>query len=331
MSRTARQVRVLHVNDCAFTAENLLKVAHERGLPWELLPLAASGQTWVGSLARARRAALGAIWLARLAERSWRADLLHVHFATVVHHTRVIPRRYVLHAHGTDVRTLQYDDRYGPIIRRAMSGAAALVYSTPDLAEHTLPSRPDAIYLPVPIDVDGAPTWSPETRPRVFFASRWDNAKGLPSQLAMAQQLLRAVGPDVTVTGLDWGPAADAAREVGVHLLPRRDHAGYLSLLATSQVVVGQSSGILAASDLEALAIGVPVVMTASHSLYAEDPPPVLDLAAATTDDAVDQVMAALADPAAFASRQQGRAWVAAHHSAPAQVDRLLELYSSLV
>jgi len=249
-----------------------------------------------------------------------------VHFATVVHHTRVIPRPYVLHAHGTDVRTLQYDLHYGPIVRRAMAGAAAVVYSTPDLAEHTLPRRPDAQYLPVPIDVDGVPAWSPAA-PRVFFASRWDDSKGVDGQLATARELVRSVGPGVSVTGLDWGPAAAAAREVGVQLVERRDHAGYLALLAGSQVVVGQSAGILAASELEALAIGVPLVMAAQHALYGAAPPPVLD----DGGDVVAGVVAALADPAAFAAAQQGPAWVRAHHSAADQVDRLLELYSGLI
>lgn len=323
-------VRVLHVNDCAFTAANLLAEAQRRGLPWGFQPLAADTRDWTGPVARARRAALGAAWLARLARRSWDADLLHVHFATVVHHTRVIPRPYVLHVHGTDVRTLQYTPHYGPTIRRALAGAAAVVYSTPDLAEHTLPHRADAHYLPVPIAVDSVPPWHPGPARQVFFASRWENVKGLDHQLAAARALVRRVGADVAVTGLDWGPATEAARAAGVQLVDRRDHAGYLRLLAGAHVVVGQSGGILSASELEALAIGVPVVMTAQHSLYAAAPPPVLDSATAGTDDVVAAALAALSDPPGFAAAQQGTAWVRAHHRAAAQVDRLLEIYSGL-
>ncbi len=319
-------VRVLHVNDCAFTAANLLAVAGQRGLPWEFQALAGA-ERWVGAAAQARRAVLGVSWLGHLARRSLHVDLLHVHFATVVHHTRVIPRPYVLHAHGTDVRTLQYDPHYGPIVRRALTGARAVLYSTPDLAAHTVPRRPDALYLPVPIDVDALPAWKPQ--PRVFFASRWDDSKGVEGQLAVARELARALGRGVAIMGLDWGPGAAAAREAGVQLVPRRGHSGYLALLARSQVVVGQSAGILAASELEALGIGVPLVMTARHGLYGAAPPPVLD--GAGTAEVVAAVLAASANPVAFAAAQQGPGWVRAHHSAADQVDRLLEIYSGLI
>jgi len=143
----------------------------------------------------------------------------------------------------------------------------------------------------------------------------------------VARELVRALGFAVAIMGLDWGPGAAAAREAGVQLVERRDHAGYLALLAGSQVVVGQSAGILAASELEALAIGVPLVMAAQHALYGAAPPPVLD----DGGDVVAGVVAALADPAAFAAAQQGPAWVRAHHSAADQVDRLLEIYSGLI
>jgi hypothetical protein len=324
--------RVLHVNDCAFTAANLVHEANGRGLPWAMTPLAASGQTWAGPVAKVRRAALGAAWLSRLAARAARVDLLHVHFATVYQHTRLVPRRFVLHCHGSDVRTLQYDPRYTATIHRALARAERVFYSTPDLAEHTLPHRPDAVYLPVPIDTAALPTWAPTTGPpQVLFSSRWDDSKGLAAQLAIAAGLVKATkGTDAEVVGLDWGPAAAAARDVGVRLLPRRDHTEYLRLLATAHVVVGQSSGILAASELEALGIGAPLLMTADHALYGDATPPVLDAAMTGPDDVVQAAALALADPAATAQTQQGPAWVRQRHGVGPAVDRVLELYRTL-
>jgi hypothetical protein len=323
---------VLHVNDCAFTAAGLVREASGRGLPWSLMPLAASGRTWSGPVAQVRRAGLGVAWLSRLAVRASRVDLLHVHFATVYQHSRLVPRRYVLHCHGSDVRTLQYDDRYTATIRRALSSAAGVFYSTPDLAQHTLWHRPDAVYLPVPIDTAALPGWAPPSGPpQVLFASRWDDSKGLGAQLAIATGIVDATsGTGAEVVGLDWGPAAGAARVAGVRLLPRRDHAGYLRLLASAQVVVGQSSGILAASELEALGIGVPLLMTADHGLYGEAPPPVLDSATSTPDDVVQAAVEALADPVATAQQQGGPGWVARHHGVAQGVDRVLKLYRSL-
>ena len=293
--------------------------------------LAAPGRTWSGPVAKVRRAGLGAAWLSRLAARASRVDLLHVHFATVHQHTRLVPRRFVLHCHGSDVRTLQYDPRYTAIIHRALAGAEAVFYSTPDLAEHTLPHRPDAVYLPVPIDTAALPAWAPTTGPpQVLFSSRWDDSKGLDSQLAIAGALVKAMhGTDTEVVGLDWGPAAAAAREAGVRLIPRREHAGYLRLLAGAHVVVGQASGILAASELEALGIGVPLVMTADHALYGSTPPPVLD-ATTRPDDVVQAAVEALADPTRAAQQHDGPAWVQRHHGVGPAVDRVLEVYRSL-
>lgn len=323
---------MLHINDCAFTAANLVHEASARGLPWDMTPLAASGQTWSGPVAKVRRAGLGAAWLARLAARAARVDLLHVHFATVYQHTRLVPRRFVLHCHGSDVRTLQYDARYTATIRQALAKAQAVFYSTPDLAEHTLPHRPDAVYLPVPIDTANLPVWAPTTGPpQVVFASRWDDSKGLAAQLAIAEGLVKATkGTDAEVVGLDWGPAAAAAREAGVRLLPRRDHTEYLRLLATAHVVVGQSSGILAASELEALGIGAPLLMTANHVLYGDVTPPVLDAATTSPDDVVRAAVVALADPVAAGQAQHGPAWVREHHGVGPAVDRVLAVYRSL-
>ncbi len=324
-------LRVLHVNDCAFTAHNLVHEAQQRRLPWSFLPLAASGRTWSGPADQVRRAALGGAWLARLAVRATRADLLHVHFATVYQHTRLVPRRFVLHCHGTDVRTLQYDDRYRGTIHAALSSAKAVFFSTPDLAEHTLPHRPDAVYLPVPIDPDALPGWAPSGPATVLFSSRWDDSKGLARQLEIASGLVAATrGSGVRVAGLDWGPAAGAARAAGVELLPRRSHSGYLELLSSASAVVGQSSGILAASELEALGIGAPLVMTADRALYGEAPPPVLERATTGPDDVVQAVLTALADPAAAAQRQAGPAWVQRHHGVGRAVDTLLDVYRTL-
>jgi hypothetical protein len=323
---------VLHVNDCAFTAANLVHEANGRGLPWAMTPLAASGQTWTGPVAQVRRAGLGAAWLSRLAARAARVDLLHVHFATVYQHTRLVPRRFALHCHGSDVRSLQYDARYAATIHGALAKAAAVFYSTPDLAQHTLPHRPDAVYLPVPIDTGALPAWAPTTGPpQVVFSSRWDHSKGLAAQLAIAADLVKAIkGTDAEVVGLDWGAAASAARDSGVRLLPRRGHTEYLRLLATAHVVVGQSSGILAASELEALGIGVPLLMTADHALYGDATPPVLDAATTSPDDVVQAAVQALADPAATAQQQHGPAWVSQHHGVGPAVDTVLGVYRSL-
>ncbi len=324
----------LHVNDCAFTAERLLTAARPLGYDWRFLPLAASGRSWAGVRGQVVKGVLGARWLARLALASRQVDVVHVHSGSVLRHSRLAVRDYVLHLHGTDIRTLQYDPQWAAVIRRGVSEARAVLYSTPDLAAHALPLRPDAEYLPVPVDVARLPTWQPDPRRRrVFFASRWEAAKGLDRQLEVARDLVRAVEPDVEVVGLDWGPQASLARDVGVRLLPRLSHTGYLQALAGSSVVIGQAGGILAASELEALGVGVPLVVPVALPLYAESEPPVQPGGA---DDPVAATLATLATLGQVADGRTNQAevsrrWVEQHHGCDQAVQRVARLYQRVV
>jgi hypothetical protein len=326
----AGPVRALHVNDCAFTAKHLIAEAHRRDLPWSFLPVAAAGRRWDGPVAQGQRAVLGAAWLSRLAAKAARNDLLHVHSGGVVQHTRLVPRRFVVHLHGTDIRTLQYDPAWQGTIDRALEGALHVFYSTPDLAEHTLPRRPDATYVPVPIDVAALPLPAPAPGlPVVFIASRWEDAKGLDVQLDTARRLVAALGGRAEVVGLDWGAQAGQARAVGVDLVPTRPHGAYLRLLAGATVVLGQAGGILSASELEAIGIGVPVVLPVPLPLYDGLRPPVLgdspESAAQAALAVVDGTLAA-----GSAGPDAARAWVREHHSPGLGVDLVSGVYDRL-
>lgn len=327
---------VLHVNDCASTTTQLLAEASRRGLPWRYLPLADRGRDWSGVRGRAAQGVAGARWATRLAAGAASADLLHVHYASVVRHTRLVPRRYVLHVHGTDVRSQQYEPAWTPVIRSGLARAQAVLYSTPDLAEHVLPHRPDAELFPVPIDLTALPTWRAPQQPVVLFSSRWEPVKGLADQLAVAAALrptMRSASPGgVRLLGLDWGAGAPDAARAGVELLPRTDRAGYLRLLASASVVVGQCSGMLAASELEAVGTGVPVAAALEPRWYPGEPPAVL-VGPASGDrvtPVVDAVVAALADPEATSAALAGPAWLARTHDVRAGADRLERLYREL-
>lgn len=319
---------VLHVGDAAFTAARLVAEARRRGLPWDHQSLAGSRHTFSGPLGQVRKAVVGGLWLANLAVAARRHDVLHVHSATTLPHVRPVSRRFVLHCHGTDVRTTQYDSPGGAAIRAGLRDAEAVLYSTPDLAEHVLSHRPDAILLPVPIDVEAIPRWHPDDQPmRVVFASRWEDVKGLAAQLDTARLLVKALAGRAEVVGLDWGPATADARAAGVRLIPRLDHAAYLRLLAGSAAVVGQSAGILSASELEAMASGAPLAVPSSLDLYAESAPPVLGHDPSSVTEAVT---AAVLDPGAH-DPDRGRQWVETWHGTARGVDTLEALYNDVV
>lgn len=323
----AGPVRALHVNDCAFTAEQLVRTARSRGLPWSFQPVAATGRRWNGPVDQAERAVRGAAWLARLGARAARNDLVHVHSAGVVRHTRLVPRRFVLHLHGTDIRSLQYDPQWQAVIDWGLRHALHVFYSTPDLAAHVLPHRPDATQVPVPVDVVRLPPYRPDRDdPYVLFASRWEAVKGLETQVDTLRRTVSAVGGRARVLGLDWGPGAREAGAAGVSLVPQRDHAAYLDLLAGATAVIGQAGGILSASELEAIGIGVPVAVPVPLPLYDAVRPPVLGHSPSAAAEAVAAVVAG--DLAV--DSDTGRAWVAEHHAPALGVDLVLEAYDRL-
>lgn len=349
--------RVLHVNDAAFTTMNLLAEARRRGLPWQYLPIAGAEPSWHGAPGVLRRAIRGLRWEGTLARRALTADLLHVHVASVVRHTGWVPRPYVLHLHGTDIRTHQYLPQYATQIRRAVDRAAAVLYSTPDLAPHVA-WRPDATLLPVPIHTSALPRWTPADRPTVVFASRWEEVKGLDVQVRVAD-LITQRRPEVRLVGVHWGSGADSARRQGVELVARRPHGEFLQLMASAHVVVGQPTGMLAASELEAVGIGVPVVaalrpdwypptgapvppllggleLGTTHSLPPQDPghPDARALDRGEIDSLAhaltEQVLRALDDPRSTSERLDGPAWLAREHDVARAVDDLVQLYDAL-
>ncbi|WP_406831876.1 hypothetical protein ABEG17_03380 [Pedococcus sp. KACC 23699] len=296
-------------------------------MTWDFLPLA-SPESWKGGrLAPAKKALTGAQWLSRLALESHSHDIVHLHSAGVLRHARFALRRYVLHCHGTDVRVQQYLPAWSAAVRTGLRQAEAVFYSTPDLAEHILPHRSDAEYLPVPVDMSLLPRWTPTERPRVVFASRWGHDKGGAAQLDAAERIVAAAGSGAEMIGLDWGPMAEEARRRGVQLIERQDRAGYMSMLASAWAVVGQSTGMIGSSELEALGIGAPLVMSVPLPLYASAPPPVLGSSAEGAADAV----AALVRGELPHNPQMGQEYVAARHGVAGALAQVLDTYTTVL
>lgn len=318
--------RVLHLNDCAFVGANLVRVARTQGRPWRLLPPESTWPPVRPGHSRPTRFASYAT-IGRVAYEVARSDLVHVHFATTV--ARLLPhyvptRPYVLHLHGTDIRTLWTLPERHATIQRYIDNAAHVYYSTPDNAENALTARADAEYLPVVIDDSRLPEWQP--RGYVAFASRWEEVKGLADMLVVAESLVRA---GVDVRGLDWGPGADQARRLGVTLVPKAPHADYLQFLAQADIVVGQATRILSVSELEAMAIGVPLAAVGEHYPGPDGNP--LPIRNGNAAGIVDAVLEDLKDPMSASSSLGGRAWTLRNHVAESQIDSVQSTYDGIL
>lgn len=319
---------VLHFNDCAFVALNLVQAARRAGLNWGYLPPAKVRP------ARAPQGGLDRLqyvpFVARRIRALRRADVVHVHYATSARLLRepLMPHRpYLLHLHGTDIREQWTDPVYRDEISRAIDGAEHVFYTNLDTAEQARAARPDAEYMPAFVDIAGLPQWTPGVngRRRVFFASRWSEVKGAPTMLELARKLRAVLPRDVRLEGLAWGEAAPDAARLGVELHPRAAHADYLSILAEADVVIGQASTILAVSEHEAMAVGAPVVVPSVLLPHPEGgAPPVLS---GSVDESIEHVLHALDDPVAVSRRLDARRWVASHYSADRYVAPLQKIY----
>lgn len=334
---------VLHLSDPAFTATLLCRAAAETGRTWRVLPLATAPASG-GPVQRIGLKALrGMRWEADLLVDRLRTRRLHVHSALARPHAGwAFGRHFALHLHGTDIRTRQYEERHRRVVRETVRDAQVVFYSTPDLREHVAPLREDARLVPVPVPV---PELGPATvplpvrgligdRPYLFFPSRWEEVKGGAAQIAMARALSVAHSDPTApvLLGLDWGPLAGEAAAAGVQLVPKMSHSDFLAAVACARLCIGQLSGMLSASELDALAADVPLVAPLNPAWYdGSHPslrmPPVLggvDLGMALDpDDLVDLVREELASPVQRTTRD----WVQEHHSPQSALAEVLAGY----
>lgn len=327
----ARGPVVAHLYDCADVGATLVAHGQRRGLRWNLLRARHEGPRPAREPHRLVEALAGAGWQARRIAQQLPADLIHLHFAYRANSLRWFPRRRaVIHVHGSDM-SIHYQENESArrIMTPALEQAALVLYSTPDLGEQTRAVRPDAVYLPNPVELNDLPEWQPSAQPTIVFSSRWERRKGSTLNLDVMQRIIGEVGDDVRVQALDWGDddSRARARELGAELVPRMTRSNYLRWLASAHVVVGHQGGIFAISEFQAVAIGVPTVMKLGQGFYPE-PHPVLS--GTDADELAHQVLTALAEPLVASTRLAGRSWVEQNHHPDLVVDQLAALYDGL-
>lgn len=326
-------LRVVHVNDVAGVASAAIAQARLDGLPWRLWPLPA-----VRGAAMPVKVWRRSVDLARFTAAARTADVLHVHFGHFAYYAWAARRPYLLHLHGTDVRANLHRRGLGELTSAAIRRAGAVVYSTPDLAEAVTALRPDAVWLPAPIapglgdaaaGAAGTATAGDHPAvPRVVFASRWDAVKGLEEQIALAQEIHRW-RPDVELVGVDWGTGTEDARSAGVRLVAKLPAERFRALLESADVVIGQlASGALGVTDLEAMAIGRPLVARFTQRAAYGSEPQLWNTEDASALACVEEILGA---STSWGSRlAAARAWTLDHHGAQRFVHALLPLYTSI-
>jgi glycosyltransferase involved in cell wall biosynthesis len=326
-------VRIVHVRDVANVASTLVEGLRAEGHEAELLRIEAAGGRLplpLKALFLPARLIEGA--RANRAIKRGRYDIVHIHVAYMGWLGIIGRYPYVLHTHGQDTRANLRHPLKSWITRRALEKARLVFYSTPDLGPVVHPVRPDAVFLPNPVDTErfrpsGKP---PGERPRVLIMSRLDRIKGIDKALAVAARL-RALVPDVHVDAFAWGEMQDEVRDAGVNLVPTVPYDEMPDLLNRYHVAIGQFHlGILSMSELEAMACGVPLVGEFRYpDVYDAQPPLIAD---DDPEGIAQQIAALLRDYDALSARaEEGRAWTVTHHDYLHVTRALLEHYTKLV
>jgi len=327
VSKTTTDPAVVHFFDCADVGKTLVGYGKSAGYNWWHRPALAPGMGGAVPAGPLQAKFEASSWRIRRTIEALRADVMHVHFGTrggVANSRPVIP--FVMHWHGTDIRTTYYTPKGRPNIQWGADHAAAVVYSTPDLKQHAEPVRPDAIYLPNPVDLHELPVWAPEGPPRVIFASRWDDSKNAAEQLEIAAAIRDATQGRAILEGLDWGQRVEEARALGIKLVPKMPKAEYLRWLAGAHCVVGQSSGTMGTSELQALAMGIPTIMNLEAGYYVDAPA----LQGDGPEGLAARAVLALEDPLAVSATARSREWVERNHGPEMAVEKLASIYRKI-
>lgn len=266
-------------------------------------------------------------------------DLVHIHYAYFGLLGIIGRFPYIIHCHGTDVRSNLYRPLFRGVTRLSIRRALKVYFSTPDLAEHVTPVAPKAEFLPNPIDTrvfDYADDQVSSSDPlRVLIISRLEEIKGVGEAFS-ALDLLREKhsGLPVEVTCFDWG--ADAAahkacyQDHGVKFLSRAPYEKMPEIIAAHDIVIGQLKlGIISMAELEAMASGKPVIGYFAYDDWYPEPPPILP--ARTGPEIATRIEEVL-------GRRQllrevgtaGRTWVVKYHDQAAIAARLASDYEDL-
>ena len=314
-------IRVTQLFDCADVGKTIVKAGVRQGKPWRIIQ-----GPWT------RGGTKAAYYRFRLEQATAypRTQLWHVNMGGRAKWARgTFSRPYALTLHGTDIRESYWQDQHHRVIKEDIDRAGQVWYTTPDLREKAEEARSDAEYLPAPVDMDELPAWTPAVKPKILFPSRWDGSKGGDALLQTAADVVSAMGNsgDVDIVGLDWGDRAPEAAALGIRLLPKMAKAVFLRELATAHIAVGQVTGVLGLSELQAMGIGVPLIFAdpVDEYLYGQA------LVGVSRSEVAQAVRNSLSDPEALSRRLGGRAYVSQVHSPNALIPKLEAGYAKVL
>ena len=325
-------MRIIHVRDVANVARLLVRGLSELGHEVEFRSPSESSEqrVWRKMLMAPRRLREG--WRINSDIRRQEFDIVHFHYANSGWMGVMGRYPYFLHCHGSDVRS----DLYHPVRRwpvlQSLRGAFGVFISTPDLYEHVAPHRPDAVFLPNPLDarIFAPLSGGKHTHARILINQALNSLKA-PDVAFSAARRLKEKYENIEFYAFAHGSELERFRDYPeVQFIEPVPHARMPQVINAFDIILGQFEiGSLGVSELESMACCKPVVSWVDHARYSEwysEPPPIL---AARETDAVVEATCSLIRSRGYREQlgAQGRAWVLKHHDYLDVTKRLVAHY----
>jgi glycosyltransferase involved in cell wall biosynthesis len=316
-------MRIAEINDIASVATELAEGLRARGHEVTVLRprLVGGGLHWMV------KPVVGPVraveWAQMIHEvHAGNYDMVHIHYAYLGMLGVLGKFPYILHCHGSDVREITPFTR--PLTEHAIRHAGHVFYTTPDLATYVQARRPDAEFLPNPVDSIQFRPLQPARESRdVLVICGLSDIKGARRILNACRRLAQQ-RPDIRVTAIGSGEHTAAfAALPNVHMLPYQARADFPQLISRHGVVIGQVQlGVVGMAELEAAACGRPVICWYNYDrAYAERPPFVR---AVDGFDIAEAVIRLVDDgDARQETGDTSRAWVQRHHNVETVAERV--------
>jgi glycosyltransferase involved in cell wall biosynthesis len=335
-------LRVLHVNDCAGVAKNLVVGLNSNGVEAELFQ-PKIGTYRVSKLRRAMLPFTRTMEAFRLGDfvRRNHFDIVHIHYARFAYMAFLSQLPYVLHCHGSDLYLDLQRIGFRKLTITAIQKAQKVFYSTPDLYKFLAPIRSDAEFLPSPIDLENFyPQIKPQSEPsRVLSISKLDRRKGI-DQIIRIIELLWQSRVNLKIAIINYGQdSLEAKRFINEHnndnrliLLPLIPHKDMPSLINSFDIILGQQClevGALGISELESMACAKPVVSYYSYpNAYPKEPPV---LSSPSPEDSSTNILKLLDDiTLQHQIGNNAREWVIDYHEMNNVARNLISYYKTL-
>jgi glycosyltransferase involved in cell wall biosynthesis len=316
-------MKVVMINDCAYVGETLLKffpadiqkqhIERTRGL-------------WNKTFGIAYKI----LWA--------KGDIYHVHYLLqdcyIASHLGKRP--LVGHAHGSDLRETLQSRRWGAIVKSNLRSCNKILVAQPTVLDVAKEYNEMAEYFPIPFD---PAIFFPKTPPEkkseyhVLLAAKHDfNVKGTDKLLRAVSLVPEKIKVKAFNAGKDLEKAKQLAEELKldidfISLVPhfKMNELFWESDLVLGSFAVGRQH--LDTVAIEAMACGRPVVHSVQKEFFPTCPLEELKDSSATAE-IISRLLSNPEEKEKRVERQLN--YVNATHAAPALVEKLLKIYSTL-